>query len=122
MSKPGLTRRRFGIRSRGVILEITPAARADLLEQFRHYHFDLDLPEVAQRWLAGVEAAFDRILGMPKIGSPQEVSNPAFPGLRAWPVPSFEDLRIYYLADDSRILVIRVLHEKRDVQRILEGE
>ena len=74
-----------------MILEITPAARADLLEQFRHYHFDLDLPEVAQRWLAGVEAAFDRILGMPKIGSPQEVSNPAFPGLRAWPVPSFED-------------------------------
>jgi plasmid stabilization system protein ParE len=80
------------------------------------------LPEVAQRWLAGAEAAFDRIAGMPNIGSPQEVSNPAFAGLRAWPVPSFEDLRVYYLADDAKILVIRVLHDKRDVLGILGGE
>ena len=72
--------------------------------------------------MAGAEAAFDRIIGFPNIGLPQEVSNPAFAGLRAWPVPSFEDLRVYYLANATRILVVRVLHDKRDVLGILEGE
>jgi hypothetical protein len=34
----------------------------------------------------------------------------------------FEAIRIYYLVDEGAIRVIRILHGKRDVKRILEGE
>jgi plasmid stabilization system protein ParE len=34
----------------------------------------------------------------------------------------FEAIRIYYLLDEDTIRVIRILHGKRDVKRILERE
>ena len=40
--------------------------------------------------------------------------------LRSWPVAGFEAIRIYYLAETDAIHVIRILHGKRDVKRILE--
>ena len=39
-----------------------------------------------------------------------------------WPVAGFEAIRIYYLLDKDTIRVIRILHGKRDVKRILERE
>ena len=41
---------------------------------------------------------------------------------RSWPVAGFEAIRIYYLLDEDAIRVIRILHGKRDVKRILERE
>src|ERR1700683_5862867 len=49
-------------------------------------------------------------------------SNPHLQDLRSWPVAGFEAIRIYYLVDEGAIRVIRILHGKRDVKRILEGE
>jgi plasmid stabilization system protein ParE len=37
-------------------------------------------------------------------------------------VVGFEALRIYYLVDKDTIRIIRILHGKRDVQRMLEHE
>jgi len=62
----------------------TPAAREDILAQFRYYALDQ--------------------------------------GMRAWPVPGFEDIRLYYLETADVLLIVRVLHDKRDVQQILQGE
>jgi toxin ParE1/3/4 len=42
--------------------------------------------------------------------------------LRVWPVAGFETLRIYYLGLDDAIVIIRILHSKRNVRRILESE
>jgi hypothetical protein len=42
--------------------------------------------------------------------------------LRSWPVAGFEAIRIYYLAAEDAIHVIRILHGKRDVKYTLEGE
>ncbi len=39
-----------------------------------------------------------------------------------WPVVGFEATRIYYLLEKDTLNVIRILHGKRDVKRIVEGE
>jgi plasmid stabilization system protein ParE len=36
-------------------------------------------------------------------------------------VAGFEAIRIYYLAETDAIRVIRILHDKRDGERTLEG-
>jgi plasmid stabilization system protein ParE len=47
---------------------------------------------------------------------------PTLHNLRSWPVAGFEAIRIYYLLDSEAIHVIRVLHGKRGLKRILERE
>jgi hypothetical protein len=43
-------------------------------------------------------------------------------GLRSWPVKGFEAIRIYYVEDPGSLRVVRILHGKRDVRRILKQE
>ena len=40
-------------------------------------------------------------------------------GLRSWPVKGFEPIRIYYVEVPGCLRVVRVLHGKRNVRRIL---
>ena len=100
----------------------TPAARGDILSQFRYYAFEQGVPDVGFRFLDAVEAAIARLGEMPAIGAPQHFETPALAGVRAWPVPGFEDIRLYYLETADVLLIVRVLHDKRDVRRILQGE
>lgn len=43
-------------------------------------------------------------------------------GLRSWPVNGFEAFRIYYLDTPGALRVVRILHGKRGVRRILKQE
>jgi len=101
---------------------IRPAARDDILRQFRYYLIDQDKPEVANRFVEALERTIDIIMHTPNAGAPKHFSNESLVGLRSWPVEEFEDVRIYYLAEENVLRVIRVLHGKRDIQRILERE
>jgi plasmid stabilization system protein ParE len=100
----------------------TTAAREDILAQFRYYALAQGVPDVAFRFLDAVEAAVARIGEMPAIGAPQHFDAPTLAGMRAWPVPGFEDICLYYLETADALLIVRVLHDKRDVRRILQGE
>ena len=83
----------------------------------------MDAPEAAERFLSAVEAAIDRVIAMPHIGSPRSLKNKSPSGLRCWQVgDGFEEISIYYRVHDDLLRVIRVLHGKRDVLRILEKE
>jgi hypothetical protein len=46
-------------------------------------------------------------------------SNPRIQNLRSWPVTGFETIRIYYALAADAMHIIRILHGKRDVRRIL---
>jgi hypothetical protein len=46
-------------------------------------------------------------------------SNPRIQNLRSWPVTGFETIRIYYALAAAAMHIIRILHGKRDVRRIL---
>jgi len=56
------------------------------------------------------------------MGAPREIRNPALKGLRVWPVKNFEEFLIFYAVQGDTARVIRVLHGKRDIDRILKKE
>jgi toxin ParE1/3/4 len=101
---------------------IRPKARDDILRQFRYYLVDQDRPEVADRFVEAVEKTIDKILRTPNAGAPKHLSNPSLTGLRSWAVEEFEDIRVYYLTETAAVRIVRVLHGKRDITRILERE
>ena len=101
---------------------IRSAARDDILRQFRYYLVEQDSPQVAQRFLQAVRRTVHDILLTPNAGTPKFLSNQVLAGLRSRPVRGFEDIRVYYLAKGSRVRVVRVLHGKREINRILEKE
>ncbi len=101
---------------------ILPAARDDILRQFRYYLVQQDKPEVAERFLSAVRRTMEGITRTPQAGAPKRLFREALRGLRSWPVKGFEDLRVYYLAHEGGVRVVRVLHGKRDINSILEKE
>ena len=101
---------------------IRPRARDDIIRQFRWYLINQEAPEAALRFLEAVEVSVERLVRMPDMGAPKTLRNPALAGLRAWPVKGFEDIRIFYQVEGQTLRVLRILHGKRDIYRILEGE
>jgi len=99
---------------------ILPAARDDILRQYRYYLVQQDKPEVAERFLSAVRKTMEGIIRTPQGGAPKRLSREGLRGLRSWPVKGFEDLRVYYLAHEAGVRLVRVLHGKRDINRILE--
>ena len=99
---------------------ITPAARDDILGHFSYYTFDQQVPDIGARFLDAVESATDRVSQNTAIGAPQPFA--ALADLRAWPIPGFEEIRLYYYLAADVLTIVRVLHDKRDVRRILETE
>jgi len=98
------------------------AASDDLVRQFRYYLVTLNLPEVAVRFRAAVRQTVQFLQRHPLVGPRYRSGNPQLRSLRTWAVTGFESIRIYYLLDDETLHVIRILHGKRDVNRVLERE
>jgi len=98
------------------------AACDDLVRQFRSYLTFVDVPEVAIRFRDAVRRTIKSLRQNPFVGPRYFSGNPQSQNLRSWPVVGFEAIRIYYLADEEVVHVIRILHGKRDANRILEDE
>ncbi len=76
-------------------------------------------PRAALRFLDAAEALFRQLASMPGIGEPFGTDNPFFQDLRCFPIPKFPSQIVYYKPLRDGIIVIRVLHGARDVNRIL---
>jgi len=98
------------------------ASRDDVTRQFRYYLVKLDVPEIAIRFKEAVRKTGKAIREQPRAAPRYRLRNPQLQNLRSWPVQDFEVIRFYFLIDDEAIRVIRILHGKRDVRRILEKE
>ena len=98
------------------------AAADDVVRQFRYYLIDQNLPEIADRFRDAVRHTVESLRQHPLVGARYRLSAAQLHNLRSWPVAGFEAIRIYYLLDSEAIHVIRVLHGKRDLKRILERE
>lgn len=100
----------------------TPAADRDV-EAIAEFYASEGREELVIRLLLALDRATDFIRKNPDAGSPRHFRNPHLKGLRSWPIPGFEDIRLYYLRPDENTLrVVRILHGKRHVARILEQE
>jgi toxin ParE1/3/4 len=97
-------------------------ARDDVIRQFRYYLVTENLPEVAIRFRDAVRRTVESLCQHPLVGPRYHSNNPQLESLRSWPVAGFEAVRIYYLPDKDAIRILRVLHGKRDLKRILEHE
>ena len=100
-------------------VEFLPRAEDDIVHQFRYYALELDAPQTAIRFREGVRASLNQLKAYPRIGARIRCS---IPDLRSWPVRGFSAIRIYYLESPGRIRVVRILHGKRDVRRILDSK
>jgi plasmid stabilization system protein ParE len=98
------------------------AAADDVSRQFRYYLFTDNLPEVAVRFRAAVQRTVDFLRQRPFVGPRYHSREAKLQSLRSWPVAGFEAIRLYYLLNKNTIQIIRVLHGKRDLSRILERE
>jgi plasmid stabilization system protein ParE len=102
-----------------VKIEIYPRAEDDIIHQFRYYLVDQDVPAVAFRFRDAVRQSLDRLKLNPRIGT---LFGGSIDGLRSWPVTGFEAIRVYYIESPGVLRVVRILHAKRNVRRILKQE
>ena len=100
-------------------IEILPRAGDDMIRQFRYYLVDQDAAAAAFRFREAVTESIGQLKPHPRIGTP---FRGRITGLRSWPVKGFEDIRIYYQVFPGVARVVRILHGKRDVRRILAME
>lgn len=95
------------------------SARTDVIRQFRYYLVTCGLPEVASRFKSAVRSAVEEIRRQPAIGTPVQTRNPQLRSLRSWPIEGFESIRRYFLVGGDTIHVVRILHGKQNVRKIL---
>jgi toxin ParE1/3/4 len=98
------------------------AASDDIVRQFRYYLLAANVPEVAIRFREAVRRTIQSLRDHPQAGPRYSSDSPELQNLRSWPVAGFEAIRIYYLLEEDAMHILRVLHGKRDVRRILERE
>ena len=98
------------------------AASDDVVRQFRYHLVILNLPDMAVRFRTAVRQTIQSLQQHPLVGPRYRSTNPQLQTLRTWAVVGFEAIRIYYLLDEDTLRIIRILHSKRDVKPILEGE
>ncbi len=101
---------------------IRPRAHDDIIRQFRWYLVERDAPDAAFRFVESVDESVEQLVRMPHMGAPQPLRTPALQALRMWPVKDFEEFLIFYVVQEDTVRVIRVLHGKGDIDRILKKE
>jgi toxin ParE1/3/4 len=101
----------------------TPRARADLLEI--HNYIDDDNPRAADRFLDAAEECFKLLARMPGVGRrwlPIRQALAHVTDIRVYSIPRFRTYQVFYRPIDKGLLVIRVLHGARDLERVLGKE
>ena len=79
-------------------------------------------PAVALRFLDSAEATLERLAEMPGMGAPYDSDHPLLVGLRHAPVRGFPNHYLFYFERPScGIELIRVLHAKRDLDKVLSS-
>lgn len=95
-----------------------PSADADIVRQCGLY-VEQGVPDVVRRFRQSVQSSVEATLLRPQAGAAKQVRNPALAGLRAWPVKGFDEMLVYCLTRRDVLMIIRVLHDKRDIGAIL---
>ncbi len=95
-----------------------PKAERDLTDNFA-YISDRN-PLAAERFLSAAEDAFERVAQFPRMGRHWDSTLPHLTEVRTWIIQRFRNYCIFYRPIEGGIEVIRVLHAKRDLRRLLE--
>lgn len=97
-----------------------PNGSEDLDSQLDYYETEAGI-DLALRFLGAVEEAIQFLYQHPEAGSQRDFENSRLKGIRSWPVPGFDAIRLYYdRPDENTLRVVRILHGKRDLARLFE--
>lgn len=95
------------------------AAQQDLAGHARY--IAQDNTRAAQRFLRAAENAFERLAGLPLMGTRCEFRNPSAADLRYWLIQGFRKYVIIYRPLDDGIEAVRVVHASQNWQAIFES-
>lgn len=76
---------------------------------------------VALDFVDALEASIEHLCTHPETGSLRFAYDLEIPALRSWPLQKFPYL-IFYVPDDDRLDIWRLLHAQRDIPAHLESE
>lgn len=102
-------------------LFVQEAAENDILRQIEWYA-ERGLPQIARRFPIAVKEAIGALVAMPGAGSPKHITNPRLAGLRSWQVKGFPNSQVYYLVSPELVIILRVLHGKRDIAAVMADQ
>lgn len=94
-------------------------ARIDLNQQFDY--IAQDSLQAAQSYFDAAMGSFKLISESPGIGHPRRSKIQQLAGMRSLPVRGFENYLIFYIPDDEKVRIVRVLHGARDIPAILRN-
>jgi toxin ParE1/3/4 len=93
-----------------------PSAERDIEESF--VYIGEDNIDASLAFLEAVEEALGILANNPFIGSTREFEDLKAKGLRMWLVRGFDNYEIFYIVEEDRVEIVRVLHSARDIPRI----
>lgn len=94
-------------------LLLLPKAKEDIRDQLAYLaEYGEDLVE---KLIDALEDTFAHLAQFPQSGKLRFYYHPRLKNIRQWPVKGFRKLLIFYRADDTSLVVIRLLHSARDV-------
>lgn len=96
------------------------AAQRDVEEAVAYYRSEAGA-DVALDFVDSVETAFRTLCDHPLIGSLRFAYELEIPDLRSWSLPRFPYV-VFYLPDDEKIDIWRVLHARRDIPTFLTDD
>jgi toxin ParE1/3/4 len=91
---------------------VSPCARADLDEIWRYIAEESGDPDIARRAVAALTDRFYILSEHPRMG---RIRHDLGPGLRSHPVRNH---LIFYRLAGNDIVIVRVLHGRRDIQSL----
>ena len=98
-------------------LTVQRRAMRDLADARAYYR--QEAPQVLVDFALTVDSELSHLRRHPDTGSPRYGLQLGIPGLRSWPVKKFPYM-IFYRVEDTRIVVLRVLHQSTDIPVHLE--
>ena len=101
-------------------VDLRAPAAADIEAAVAHYR-DQAGPKTALDFVDALEAAIDHLRRHPRIGSLRFAFELEIPGLRSWSLQRFPYI-VFYVPDDDRIDIWRVLHARRDIPAYLTSD
>jgi toxin ParE1/3/4 len=99
-------------------LVLSDAAVADILEQADWYAAQSG-QALARRWEKAVTSAVLRVVTQPATGTLSAFASSELNDVRRTTIPGFPKHLLFYRVRDSEILILRVVHGARDLERLL---
>lgn len=102
------------------LLNIRPAALVDVDDIARYIRNGS--PSAAIRFFDAARSTFRDLVETPGMGPAISSRSPKLKGLRKWAIHGFLNYVVYYRVHVDSLEIVRVLHGRRNVYRILRNE